>query len=541
MSAHGSKPLVVIGGGMTGLSTALTWACHQDAHARPVIVLEKQPIVGGFVTSFRRKGFLFDTTQLVPDISWALRRFGIDLEMVRMPGDCIRLFLADPVSDTTRSIGIPADLDGFRTLLTRLHPEELGPIHRFLESSSELFREVKQLKLEPSILDLLWIAATCPHVMQTRNQTFQQYVDSFGMRGSDIREVLGAFALFSALPGERVAAALGSSVLQSMMRGAWRPRGGFIELPLRMRKRLLELGGVLRTGALVDRILTNRGRVTGVRLSDGELIETDHVVTTIDPKVAMGRLVGDDVLRSIDRTYADKVESMRMTMSSMSIHLGLDDRIDLSSLGLGAAYNVLTTGGGTYEWLFRAAERGASDFSEDCFQVSVVCPSLAIGGKPTMTLRVIPMAIGDWAELRARNPQEYQRRKNAVADFFIERVEQYLVPGLRSHIVVRDVATPATFARYSGSPTGSNYDMAPYPDNFGRNRLRMRTPIRGLFQPEFSHGVWPSLLAGMQAVDALLDGKVLGGKAMGDNMEASIRAPRSPTREAPTSLMRVGT
>jgi len=66
-----------------------------------------------------------------------------------------------------------------------------------------------------------------------------------------------------------------------------------------------------------------------------------------------------------------------------------------------------------------------------------------------------------------------------------------------------------TFARYSGSPTGSIYDMAPYPDKFGRKLLKMRTPIKGLFQPKFSHGVWPSLQAGMQVVAMILDGKIM--------------------------------
>jgi hypothetical protein len=39
----------------------------------------------------------------------------------------------------------------------------------------------------------------------------------------------------------------------------------------------------------------------------------------------------------------------------------------------------------------------------------------------------------------------------------------------------------------------------------------MRTPIKGLYQPKFSHGVWPSLQAGMQVVDMILGGKIMQG------------------------------
>ena len=92
-------------------------------------------------------------------------------------------------------------------------------------------------------------------------------------------------------------------------------------------------------------------------------------------------------------------------------------------------------------------------------------------------------------------------------------VEKYLIPDLKKHIKVIDISTPATYARYSESPTGSIYDMAPYPDNFGRTRLKMRTPIKGLFQPRFIHRVFGSLLAGLQVNDMILEGKIMNGYA----------------------------
>ena len=73
-----------------------------------------------------------------------------------------------------------------------------------------------------------------------------------------------------------------------------------------------------------------------------------------------------------------------------------------------------------------------------------------------------------------------------------------------------DVATPATFERYLGSTGGANFDMLPVPSNFGMHRLPSRTPIPGLFLPKFSHGIWPSLQAGLQMVDMITGGEVMG-------------------------------
>ena len=90
----------------------------------------------------------------------------------------------------------------------------------------------------------------------------------------------------------------------------------------------------------------------------------------------------------------------------------------------------------------------------------------------------------------------------------INIMETYVVPDLRNHITVRDISTPATYVRYSGSPTGSIYDMASVPENFGPHRLPVVTPA-----PKFAHGVFGAMNSGLQAVDILLDGKVMHGNS----------------------------
>ncbi len=121
--------------------------------------------------------------------------------------------------------------------------------------------------------------------------------------------------------------------------------------------------------------------------------------------------------------------------------------------------------------------------------------------------------MGEWEKLRQEDRKKYNEEKKKWGQFFISLVEKYMIPDLSKHILVMDVSTPATYKRYSGSPTGSIYGMAPYTDNFGRTRLKMRTPIKGLFNPKFVHGVFGALLAGMQAIDMILEGKIMNGYA----------------------------
>jgi len=65
--------------------------------------------------------------------------------------------------------------------------------------------------------------------------------------------------------------------------------------------------------------------------------------------------------------------------------------------------------------------------------------------------------------------------------------------------------------RYINSPTGSNFDMLPVPENFGKDRLPTRTPVKNLFLPKFSHGIWPSMQAGLQVADMISGGKIMNG------------------------------
>ena len=52
------KSLIVIGAGATGLSAAITWTLNHDIKTHLVLLIEKEPKVGGFVTSYEREGFV---------------------------------------------------------------------------------------------------------------------------------------------------------------------------------------------------------------------------------------------------------------------------------------------------------------------------------------------------------------------------------------------------------------------------------------------------------------------------------------------------
>ena len=510
---HEPTKLVVIGGGITGLTTAIAWALTHDTAKEPVTVLERHSIVGGCVTSFKRKGYLFDTTQIIPDCSDVLAFLGVPIELKRFQGSYCKIFKIDPASGNRKELEIPSSFEAFRAYLVGRYPHEAASITRFMDYSRGIYRELFGLKMEPNFFRLLLTALTCPKLIKFKDATFSDYLDYFELADGEVRELLGIFAIFGGLSSRRAAALMPIGALNATLEGAFRPAGGFIQLPQAMKRRLEELGGKVRTGTKVSRILTENGRVQGVELENGERLAAAWVVSTADPKAFLNELVGRETLADLNKKYFEKISVARMSVSAATVSLGLDEGADLSGLGLSPGYNVLTTGGETFEELLRDCEAGTERLDPRRFHLAAISPTLTIGGKPTLVLRLLPLALGDWETLRGNDPEAYLRRKEEIADFCIGLAERYLVPGLRSLVRVKDVSTPATYVRYLGTPSGSNYDMAPYPDNYGRKRLHLRTPIEGLLMPKFSHGIWPSFQAGLQAVDLMTGGRIMGGNA----------------------------
>ncbi|MFA6508563.1 MAG: NAD(P)/FAD-dependent oxidoreductase [Treponemataceae bacterium] len=505
--------MIVIGGGIAGLSTALAWTKVRSSENETVLVLERNSVVGGCVSSFARGGYKFDTVQIIPDISDLLEFFGIDMPLHRYDDYYARLFLADTQQRSVSVFRVPSSFDSFRNDLTARFPAERGRVEKFFRYCAAMHEELRYLKTEPTLKDIASIVLHCPRILAASNKTYHQFLRGFGFKDQSLIEILDLFSSFSGLSGDRCAALLTTSAMMTTLEGAYRPRGEFIRLPIALRDALTAAGGVIRTNASAAKIIVENGKAAGVALRGGETIKADIVVSTADTKAFAGELVGEAELKAAGKAYAKKIHEARMSPSAFAIHLGLDDGIDLKALGFECGYNVLTTGNGAFAKMFDAWERGELLRNDDCFHFGVYNSSITTGGKNNLVIHVMPAPTADWAALRASNPEAYRVKKERIADFYIGKLEEYLIPGLSEHIVFRDIATPATYARYIGSPSGSNFDMLPVPGNFGKNRLKTKTPVKNLFLPKFSHGIWPSMQAGLQVADMISDGRVMGGNA----------------------------
>jgi phytoene dehydrogenase-like protein len=504
----GHYELIIIGAGISGLSTGLVWLKNTDE--KNVLMLEKNSYPGGYVTAYKRGDYIFETTQLFPDVIDMLEYLDIDLPLRRFEGNYMRSLVVN--GDEVSEYKIPVGPENFTDHLMDVFPSDAKKIKKFMDYSVDMFTQVSKLKALPTLMDMVSTPFLAPKVIANLNKSFSQFLDTFGLIDPRIREVFETFNAFSGIPPDRASAIVATGSMLASMTRSFRTWGYFDEFPALMAKLYQQRGGELGLKTEVDKIIVKNGEAVGVRIKESDhIVNADRIVTTCDPMFTMRRLVGDEHLPS---KYIRRLRDIEMSNSAFNVALGLDDEIDLSEMDLDYPFNVLSTGSGSMEKLHAGFKSNKNVHTDDCFHAAVICPSLTTGSKNTVTINVIPFAMANWKHWRDHDRKRYDEEKERWANFFIEKAEKYFIKDLRKHIVVKDISTPATYARYSGSPTGAIFDMATTKDQFGPKRLPMKTPIKNLFQPKFAHGIFGGMMNGLQVTDLMLDRKINQGNSL---------------------------
>src|SRR5699024_1097512 len=103
--------------------------------------------------------------------------------------------------------------------------------------------------------------------------------------------------------------------------GAWYPRGGGQVLSAAFAEAVHSHGGQLRVNTEIDRILVEGSRVCGVRLTTGEVLRTDTVVSNADIIRTYRELLGREHL---PRSTRLRVDNWRMSRPLINGFFGVE-------------------------------------------------------------------------------------------------------------------------------------------------------------------------------------------------------------------------
>jgi phytoene desaturase len=274
--------IVIVGGGPGGLSAAI----HLAAAGRQVTILEKNAAVGGKMSEVREEGYRWDTGPTVitlkhvfADLFAAADR---DLE------DYLTLVPIDPLTRYFYPDGTVLDINVnlAQTLnaIQALEPRDVAGFLGFLAYAARMYHIAAPFAIfgdPPQPGDILGVPlGDILHVDAAR--TMDAAIRSH-VRSPYLRHILRRFATYLGASPYRARAFFNVIAHVELTAGLWYPRGGTYAIACAYRRLAEELGVEIRTGTRVTRILTERGKATGVELANGQKERASAVIANVDP------------------------------------------------------------------------------------------------------------------------------------------------------------------------------------------------------------------------------------------------------------------
>jgi phytoene dehydrogenase-like protein len=318
-----------------------------------------------------------------------------------------------------------------------------------------------------------------------------------------LRAVIAARGISGAFAGPWSAGTSVALLLQAALDGhATAPaafvRGGMGALTQALAKVATEAGAEIRTNAEVARIEVEKGRATGVVLTNGEFIPAWTNVSSHDPGITFGELLD---FGELDPNFRIKIQNYRAFGTVAKVNLALSalpkicgvncdntpaqqgrERVTGSTDDLAKLTGRLHIGPDIdyLERAFDAAKYG--DFSPKPY-LDIAIPSLtdasvAPTGAHVMSIHAqfapYKLKDGDW-----------DARREELADVIVNTLSKY-APNLKEKIVARQVITPLDLEREYRLTGGHIHHGEMSLDQLFAFRpvigcAQYRTPIKGLY------------------------------------------------------------
>jgi phytoene dehydrogenase-like protein len=413
-------------------------------------IFETQDQPGGVVTSWKRRGYLFDgciefLNGSNPRSHWHRmwlelgaaqgRRFVEHSEFIR-------------VRDSNgKELIFYADVDQLEQHLLSLSPGDERVIHA-------LAGDVRAMAAFYPPLDsnLLAMLPEMPRAMKWLN-TFNKHskttISAFAERFKDpfLRETFP----YLMPPGIPMGMAIGTLAFNSQRNNGY-PVGGSLAFAQAIARRFCSLGGEIHFRSKVEKILVESrnhgkgGQATGVRLADRREFPADWVISASDGYSTIYRLLdGKFVDAAVENRYTRLVKSRPCVQVSLGINRDLSgephSQVDLLS-------EPISFAGEDHPFMW--------------YQIFHYDPTLAPDGKSIILSR-IRSNYSFW-KLLEDHPSRYEDEKQAAAEGLLRQLDKRY-PGIRRDVECLDVTTPLTYERYTGNQEGVYQSFAVTPEN----------------------------------------------------------------------------
>ncbi len=469
----------------------LTVSALLAAQGRRVLVLEAHDVPGGYAHTFEvgkyrfcaQVHYIFGCGEGEP-VHELLRRTGLD--------DQVRFHRLDPdgfdhIVVAGERYRIPNGLEKFRDRLIDAFPNDVKPIRGYFDAVIAIGEELDRLPKNIRLRDVVTAPLRFPRLLEYRSWTLGRLYDALVMPRR-LRTILAGQSGDYLLPPSEVSLLLHVALVRAYDRGAYYPEKHyrhFVETLAAFVK--AQPGCDLLLETEVDRILVEKGRVTGVRTLQGKTFSADRYVSNVDPRQT-ARLIGE---HRLPRRWLGKL-SYGYSSGNLTLYLGVRG-VDLRDHGFGS-HNVWHYPHDDIDAMYR--RQGVShDFSDPWLFMSTPTLHTREPGLCPPDHQILELATSAdhrwFSALRARDRRAYNAEKKRLRERMIAVVEEHYVPRFREHVAAVVMGTPVTNERFCAAPFGNAYGAALTPENVAV-RVPNETPLRNLWLVNATAG-FPSI------------------------------------------------
>ena len=440
------KKITIIGSGFGGLGAANRLA----SIGHDVTILEKRDKLGGRAYVYEKNGFKFDGG---PTVITAPFMFDEIFEKAgKKREDYVKFVPCNPFYRIFDHKGKHLDYNGDEKFILEQidnwNPKDKQGYIDFIKTTKAIFdKGFTELADVPflSVWDMLKVAPDLIKLQSYKN--VYSYVSKF-VENEFLRR---CFSFHPLLVGGNPFDTTSIYAMIHYLEREWGVHyalGGTGAIVEALAKLFVEQGGKYHLNTEVEEILIDKGHVNGVLLKNGEVIESDIVVSNADVAYTYKNMID----KQHRRKYTDrKIDKTKYSMSLFVIYFGTKKRYNTLNL---KHHNIILSERykGLLEDIFNKKVL-AEDFSLYLHMPTITDPSIAPEGHESFyVLSPVPHLEADI---------DWTTQAKPYRDAIMKFLEENYLPDLEENIVAEHYIDPLHFQDVLNSHVGSAFSVQP--------------------------------------------------------------------------------
>ena len=435
---------VVIGSGFGGIAAAL----RLKAKGHKVTLIEKHKDLGGRARVFKKNGFIYDGGPTVITAPYLINEL---FELFQKdPKNYIKLtnlkvwyqFIFEDKSKFNYS-GNELEM---KKQIKEINEKDVEGYEKLVNFTKKIFdkgfTELADVPFDKAFVMIQQL----PALLKLKSYKSVYALVSSYIENEKLRRMLSMHPLLVGGNPFTTTSIYGLILYLEKKWGIHYSMGGTGNIIKGFEKLMNEVGVEIIKGHEVTKIISNKNKITGVELHNGDRIETDNVICNADPPAVYSKLANTNSSNSI---FNWKMKRMEYSMGLFVYYFGTKkvyDDVEHHTIKFGDKYkehlddifNNKKLNDDISYYLHRptATDKSMAPDNHDCFYVLVPVPNNQSGI--------------DWSI-------EGDKMKNLV----IKKMEKSLLPNLSENIVEDFYLTPDYFEKELNTKYGSGFSIQP--------------------------------------------------------------------------------